>query len=70
MYCGRLGQWIGILHKTLNKMYLISLKSIYRNGSIVLIHDYGKPIDKLKAIEKTLIYGKSKNYAFVTLSDL
>jgi peptidoglycan/xylan/chitin deacetylase (PgdA/CDA1 family) len=47
-------------------------KRYLHKGAIVLMHDYdfGEPNDKLKAIEKILIYGKSKNYVFTTLTDL
>ena len=47
-------------------------KDYLHNGAIILFHDYdfGKSNEKLKAIEKIIIYGKSQGYKFVTINDL
>ncbi len=51
---------------------LNKFKSYLHEGAIVLLHDYdfGKSDEKLNAIEKMIIYGKSQGYTFVTINDI
>lgn len=47
-------------------------KNQIHNGAIILLHDFDDDYsqDKLKAIERILIYGKSKGYQFVTIDNI
>ncbi len=54
----------------------IDLENKFKNylhpGAIVLLHDYdfGKSEEMLIALEKMILYGKSKGYTFVTIENI